>query len=173
VSRTLSTIVTSASNQDATTPIYLIEITNWSNTSPLQTTRICTWDVNISWNAQTWTASGAEISRIGISGGTLELPNGDGDPWLAIIGNAGTRDIAVTVYEHHTYTGSPGGSDATQVFTGIMDGDELTDRGFRIALVEGRRNKGFPPTSINRTEYTHLLPKGKRVFWISDIVNVN
>lgn len=173
MSRTLSTVSTNATNQDATRPIYLIEIENWSNTSPLTTTRICTWDTNISWNSQTWVASGAQIDRIGISGGTLELPNGDSDPWLAIVGNYGTRDITVTVYEHHTYTGSPMGSDATQVFSGIMDGDELTESGFQISLVEGKRNKGFPPTSINRSEYSYLLPKGTRIFWGPDIVNVN
>jgi hypothetical protein len=173
MTRSISAVTENASNQEATRPIYLIEIENWSATSPLQTTRICTWDVNISWDSQTWVASGAEIPRIGINGGTLHLPNGDDDPWLGIVGSCGTRDITVTVYEHHTYTGSPMGSDAEQVFTGVMDGDELTERGFSIALVEGKRNKGFPPTSINRTEYNYLLPKGKRIFWVSDIVNVN
>lgn len=173
MTRTLSGIIETATGQDSTTPIYLIEIENWSNTSPIQTTRICTWDVDITWNSQTWTASGAQIDRLSLSGGTLELPNGDDDPWLGIVANCGTRGIAVTIYEHHTSTGSPQGSDATQVFEGVMDGDDLTEGGFRISLVEGKRNKGFPPTSINRTEYTHLLKNGDRIFWVSDIVNIN
>ena len=167
MTRSVSAITSAAVAQDATQPIYLIRMT-WDTEQ-----RICTWDTNISWNSETWTASGAEIRDLSGESGTLILPNGEADPWLALVNSEIPLDRAIEVYEHHTSTASPAGSDAELVFAGYMDGADISGLKIQIGLVEGRTNKGFPPTSIGPPTYNYLLPVGARLIWGADVITVN
>jgi len=173
MTRTLSATSQAAVALDTTRPIYLIHMA-WDAASPLPTYyRVATYDQAISWNSQTWIASGAEIQGISANGGALQLPIGEDDPWLALVQTEKARDRAIVVYEYHTdFSASPRVSDAVQVFAGFMDSDEISVRGIRIALVEGKTNKGFPPGSIRPPTYNHLLTKGSRLMWEQDIVTV-
>ena len=167
MTRTLTSVITAAVGQDSTTPVYLIRM-GWATEQ-----RVCTWDTDITWNAETWTASGASVDSLSEEGGTLTLPNGDGDPWLALLTSDVALDRVVQIYEHHTSTASPAGSDAVLVFSGRMDSVSVSGIGIRINLVEGRTNKGFPPTSIGKPTYTWLLPVGEKLYWGNDVITVN
>ena len=168
MTRTVSNIITAASNQDNTTPVYLIYMA-WDVASPDQR-YICTWDTAITWNSIVWAPSGASVDNLSVEGGSLVLPNGDADPWLALVHADIPRDRVAEVYEHHTSTASPAGSDAELLFTGRMDGVTISDRGIKIDLIEGRTNKGFPPTSIGVPVYNYLLPPGTKLAWGTDSV---
>ena len=167
MTRTVSAVISAAVGQDTTTPVYLIRMA-WTTER-----RIATWDTNITWNSETWTLSGASVDKLRVEGGTLILPNGDGDPWLNLVQTELARDRAVEVYEHHTSTASPAGSDAQLIFAGRMDSVDISNRGIRITLIEGRTNKGFPPTSIGPPIYNYLLPVGTRLIWGPDTITVN
>jgi len=167
MTRTVSSIISAAVAQDITTPVYLIYMA-WD--TPV---RIAVWDQNITWNSQTWTASGAGIKSLSADRGTLTLPNGDGDPWLALVNSEVPLDRVIEIYEHHTSTGSPAGSDAVLVFSGRMDGATIAGVEISINLVEGRTNKGFPASSIGPPTYNFLLPKGTKLYWINDVLTVN
>jgi len=167
MTRTVSAVVAAAVAQHATKPVYLIWM-DWDAASPTPPYRVATWDTNISWNSQTWVASGAQVDGLDISGGTLRLPM-DG-PWLSLVMGQVPRERDIEIYEYHTSTASPSGSDAELVFAGMMDEASITNQGIRINLIEGRRNKVFPPTDIGPSTYNYLLPKGTRLFWGGDVV---
>ena len=167
MTRSLSATSIAATNLDHTRPIYLIRMA-WATPR-----LVATWGANISWNAETWTASGAEIQGVNANGGRLELPMGDADPWLGLVQSEIARGRAIIVYEYHTNFGvSPYASDAEAVFSGVMDDAEISYNKIRIGLIESATNKSFPPTSIGPTTYNWLLPKGTRLFWGPDIVTV-
>lgn len=167
MTRTVSAIVSAAVAQEATKPIYLIRMA-WDTER-----RVATWDSDIVWNSETWAKSGAAVDGIGQNGGRLILPMGSADPWLALVMDEVPRDRVIQVYEYHTSTASPSGSDAALLFTGRMDDAVIDERDIRITLIEGRTNKGFPPTSIGPPTYNHLIPLGSRLFWGPDIVTFN
>jgi len=169
MTRTVSAVVAAAVAQHATKPVYLIWM-DWDAASPTPPYRVATWDDDISWNSQTWVASGAEVNGLNATGGSLRLPI-DG-PWLSLVMNQVPRERSIEVYEYHTSTASPAGSDAELIFAGMMDEATITDGGIRISLIEGRKNKAFPPTSIGPSTYNHLLAKGTRLYWADDIVIV-
>ena len=167
MTRTVSAVYAAAVAQDTTTPVYLIRMA-WATEQ-----RICTWDSNIIFNAETWTASGASVDGLSADGGTLKLPNGDADPWMALVDTESPLDRAISVYEHHTSTASPAGSDAELLFSGRMDGARITKDGIQIEMIKGRNNSGFPPTSIGPPIYNYLLTAGTRLFWGPDVITVN
>ena len=171
MSRSVSAVTSVALAQDTTRPIYLIRM-GWTAASPDVTRRIATWDTDLSWNSETWTASGAEVSSLSPGGGTLQLPNGDADPWLSLVTTQIPRGRAIDIYEYHTSWGSPSGSDAEHIFSGLMDDCEITPSKITIGFIDGLLNKVFPVTSIDPTVYTHLLATGQRLYWGPDIVMV-
>lgn len=167
MTRTVSSIITAAVAQDVTQPIYLVYMA-WDTPQ-----RIAVWDQNISWNSQTWVASGAGIKSLSSERGTLTLPNGDGDAWLALVNSEVPLDRVIEIYEHHTSTDSPSGSDAELLFAGRMDGATISGIEISINLVEGRTNKGFPASSIGPPIYNYLLPVGSKLYWSNDVLTVN
>ena len=168
MTRTVSATITTATAAAVTTPVYLIRM-GWTTER-----RICTWDQNITWNSETWTASGASIEGLKAEGGRLVLPNGDGDPWLALVHSELALDRTVQVYEHHTYRDvSPNTTDAVLLFSGRMDSVRIKDIQIEIDLIEGRKNKGFPPGSLGPPTYNWLLPPGTRLIWGPDTITVN
>ena len=171
MTRSVPAVVSAAVAQDATRPIYLIRM-GWTLASPDVTRRIATWPANISWNSETWTASGAEVRSLTAQGGSLRLPNGDDDPWLNLVSTDVARGKTISIYEYHTSTGSPAGSDATILFSGLMDAVDVTPSDITISFIENLQNKRFPPTSITTAVYTELLAAGQRLYWGPDVVMV-
>ena len=115
MSRTISATTTAAVNKDLTTPVYLVRMG-----FAAEVTAAC-WGVNITWNAETWIDSGIEVSGLSATGANLRMPTGTADPWLALVLNEGTRGKTISIYEHVTDTDSSPQTDATLLFTGVMD----------------------------------------------------
>lgn len=172
MSKTVSGIIDAAVSQKTTTPVYLIDM-GWDIASPDVTRRIATWDTDITWNSQTWTASGATVKGLSVERGRLILPNGDGDPWLALVNGQLARDRDIDIYEHHTSTASPQGSDAVLLFSGRMDGVVIDGLKISINLLNGRANKAFPQGGLNPPTYNYLLPVGTKLYFNNEIVTVN
>jgi len=171
MTRTVSGIISTAITQDVTTPVYLIRM-GWTIQSPDITRRIATWDTQISWNSELWEASGAKIDRMDANGGTLKLPNGDTDPWLDLVMTQVARGRLIQIYEYQTSTGSPSGSDAVELFSGIMDAATIDRKGIQITFIASLLNKTFPHTSINTADYPWLLSEGDRIYWGPDVIRV-
>jgi hypothetical protein len=167
MTRTTSATTNAATNAFATRPIHLVRM-GWATE-----VRSCAYDINLTWNSEVWSASGLEIQGLDRNGGTLVFPNGNSDPWLALVTGEIPRGRTITIYEHQTdFTVSPNQSDATVLFAGEMDECTIGDR-IKIKLVESSTNKTFPPTSINTDTYTHLPDIGTRIQWGIDTVTVN
>ena len=167
MTRTVSATISTAVAQETTRPIYLIRMA-WASE-----VRSATWAANISWNAETWTASGIKITALDTNGGTMEMPCGDADPWLSLVLGELPRNRAISIYEHHTnYTVSPNVSDAVLVFTGVMD-EFTASNVIRVRLIESATNKSFPFVSIDRPTFTYLLPAGTKLAWGIDTITVN
>ncbi len=171
MTRTVSATITAAIAQDVTRPIYLIYM-GWDAASPSYQ-RAATWGSSISWDGHLWPASGLSVSNLDANGGTLEMPIGDSDPWLALVMGEIPRNREIEIYEHQTkYTASPVTSDAVLIFAGYMDEAVITNS-IKVSLIESSTRKMFPAGAIDRPTYTHLMPKGFRLKWGYDRVTVN
>ena len=166
MTRTVSATITTAIAQETTRPIYLIRM-GWA--TPVLA---ATFDQTITWNSETWVSSGLAVSNLTGSGGILEMPNGDSDPWLALVMSEIPRTRTIQIYEHQTnYTASPVVSDAVEIFAGVMD-QAVIGSSISVSLIESATKKGFPPGSIDRLTYTWLLSSGTRLQWGADVVIV-
>ncbi|MDB4312011.1 hypothetical protein N9937_01145 [bacterium] len=172
MTKTVSAIISAAVEQDTTTPVYLIDM-GWDVSSPDVNRLICTWGADITWNSLTWAASGAAVKGLSVERGQLTLPNGDGDPWLALVNSQLARDRNIDIYEHHTSTDSPSGSDAVLLFSGRMDGVIVEGINISINLLNGRANKAFPVGGLGPPSYNYLLPVGTKLYFQNEIVTVN
>ena len=167
MTRTVSATISTAVAQPVTKPIHLIRM-GWGTE-----VRAATWGQNISWNSETWTASGLEVTGLDANGGTLTMPASLSDPWLALVVGEKPINRTIQIYEHHTnMTVSPHVSDAVLVFSGYMDEAQI-GQNIRVTLIEGTQRKGFPAGRIDRPTYNYLLPPGSRIQWGYDIVMVN
>lgn len=160
MSRTVSSGIQTAVEGKSTAPIYLLRLSFNSEN------RLATWDTDISWNGETWTASGAEVSDLSETGASLTLPT---DVWLSVVLNDGTRGRNIQIYEYHA-TASP--LDAVLVFTGKMDTVRIAER-IEIEVIAASTAKSFPPTSIDRPTFTHLPVSGTTIIWGFDRIRVN
>jgi len=168
MTRPTSSTTDAAVGEDTTRPVILVYM-GWDLASPDVNRYIACWASDKVWNSITWQASGAQVPRISPQGGQLILPNGDGDPWLALQGSQYANGRACEVYELQTdFTASPNASDATQIFEGIMDAVDITHRGIEIQLIEGLQTKSWPPTVITTDVYTHLPSDRDRLYWGND-----
>ena len=158
MSRLDSTTITTAIAKDDTIPAFLLEMAI-SADSPMTTMRAATWDTDIPWNGETWTASGILVKNISRTACTLEFPLGADDPWLAIIMDDGLRGREVSIYQHYTDETSSPQTDAVLIFTGIMDDVVLSDRA-RVSVQEKSRTITFPPESVEQPKFNYLLPSG-------------
>jgi len=166
MSRTLSTTISNAVVLSQTAPVYLIQF----GFDPV--VRAATWDTNIPWNGQTWTASGIEVSKLSQQGATITMPNGEDDPWLALVTGNGVRGSEISIYEHHTDTASSPQSDAVLIFTGIMDGVNISDE-IKLSVLGSAQARTFPPDSVDASVFTHLLTSGDQIEWANDTIVVN
>ncbi len=163
--RTLPTTVSTAIDKAATRPAYLIRIGFATEK------RAATWDSNISWNAETWTASGIEVKNLSRIAAILEFPLGVNDPWLALFHAENARGIAINIYQHYTDLTSSPQADAVLMFTGIMDEAVMTDK-IRVSVQEKSRVIAFPPDSVGPPKFTHLLKSGTTITWSGDTIKV-
>jgi hypothetical protein len=147
----------------ATRPAYLLRLA-FENESPQTDMLACTWDADISWNAETWSASGVEVKNLARAAATLEFPIGENDPWLTPIMAGGTRGRAIQIYQHYTdLTASPQAW-AVLMFTGVMDSAVITDK-IRVSAMEKARATSFPPESIDQPKFNHFLTSGSIIVW--------
>lgn len=165
MSRTLPSTVSSAITSDATAPVFLVKL---GFATPQY---VATWDANISWDGNTWVASGINVSRLSASGATVEFPNGNDDTWLSTILSEGARGKTIEIYEHHTDTTASPQTDAVLVFTGVMDSVSIGDR-VKVKVLESSQSKVFPPASVDEDTFTYLLSTGQKISWGSDTITV-
>ncbi|GAG29433.1 unnamed protein product [marine sediment metagenome] len=131
--------------------------------------RAATWADNISWDGETWEASGIEVRNLTSKGVTLEFPLAD---WKALIRADGTGGRSISIYEHYTdITASPQTADAVLMFSGVMDAAAWTDK-IVVSAVEKSRVTSFPPESVEAPKFTYLLKSGQRIMWVGDTVVV-
>lgn len=165
MSRTLPSTVSSAITSATTKPIYLIQF----GFSPAK--YAATWDSDITWNGQTWSAGGVDVSRLTMQGATLSLPTGADDTWLSTIMAQGVRRKTINIYEHHTDTTASPQTDAVLVFSGVMDAVRIGNR-IQITVLESSQSKVFPPSSVDESVFTYLLSSGQKISWGSDTITV-
>jgi len=155
MARTLPSAVSAAVASPNTQPIYLVEM-GWS-----ATTYSATWNAAITWNGETWAASGIAVSRVSSSRATIELPNGDADAWAALVLGETPRGRTINIYEYHTdKTVSPHAADAVQIFGGVMDEADIADV-ISVECIPAPRVRQFPHTSIDPSTYNYLLTPGQ------------
>lgn len=169
MARTLSSIIQNAIDNDDVKTAYLIRM-GWATER-----RIATYDVDISWNSETWEDSGARVEGISPAGGRLILPNGEGDPWAALEHSEIARGRTIEIYQwYETISDSPIEADAIKLFEGTMDEAVTTIAGaIQIQFIESQQNKFFPPTSFGPPIHNHLLGKGTKLQYGDSVVVVN
>jgi len=163
MSRTLPATVSTAIAKDATRPAYLLRL-GFSAASPIGETLAATWGSNISWNGETWLASGIEVRNLNRAAATLEFPLGASDPWLALVTSAGVRGRSVQIYEHYTDTTQSPQTGAVLLFTGIMDDAVMSDS-IVVRANEKSRATSFPPEVVGPPKFTYLLKPGDTIEW--------
>ena len=121
--------------------------------------RAATWDTDITWSAEVWSASGIKVSNLSPVACTLEFPTGEDDPWLALVMADGVRGREVKIYQHYTDETASPQADAVLMFTGIMDEATITDK-IRVSVLEKSRTISFPPESVEQPKFNYLLKSG-------------
>jgi len=165
MSRTTNTTILTAIAKDATRPAYLIRIGFATEK------RAATWDSDISFNGETWTASGIEVGNLSRASVSLDFPLGDGDPWMALFHAENARGIVVNIYQHYTDLTSSPQTGAILMFTGIMDEAVMTDK-IKVSVQEKSRVISFPPDSVGPPKFTHFLQSGTTITWAGDTLKV-
>ncbi len=164
--RTVPTTISQAAAKSATRPVYLLRLGFSAEVTA------ATWDTDIAWNSETWSASGIEVTNLTRTGGSIEFPITTDDVWLSLILNEGTRGRSISIYSHYYDTAVSPQAAAVLIFTGVMDEPVLTDK-IKCSIVESSQMKTFPPGSVDRPTFTHLLKSGERVAWGVDTFVVN
>jgi hypothetical protein len=154
----------------ATRPAYLVRLA-LENGSPSVDMLAATWDSTISWNAETWIASGIEVKNLTRAAVSLEFPIGENDPWLAPILAGGTRGRSVQIYQHYTDTTASPQAWAVLMFTGIMDGASITNS-IMVSAMEKSTVTTFPPESVDQPKFNYLLTSGTIIIWGGGTITV-
>ena len=165
MSRTLSATLSTATSKTATRPVYLLRMGFASEV------RAATWGSAITWNSESWIASGAEVDNLDKSGARLRFPIGESDPWMALILNEGTRGRSLQIYTHYTDATASPQADAELVFTGLMDEATITDS-ITVTAIESAENKGFPSGEIGPPNMNYLPESGTTIAWGTDTLVV-
>ncbi len=170
MSRALSTRLTSEVAGVVTAPFFLIQI-GWSPVSRLSTRG------PVSYGGYTWAGGSASLHSLqGLPGGALQgqisLGNTD-DAIGAVVLSTDLTAVPVTIwmlYGSEPFTAG----DALQVFSGVIDGAELTPTRVTLDLVsEGRRNLTGPRVYCQPPLCNHMPPPGTRITWGGDTYVLN
>ena len=170
MSRTLPATVSTAIAKAATRPAWLLRF-SVSTASPIGETLAATWDSNISWNGETWLASGVEVRNLTRTRATVELPLGSGDPWLNLINTQGLRGKQLQIYEHYTDETQSPQAGAVLMFTGIMDTVTMANKA-TVQVVEISQAIQYPLESVTTDKFTFLLKTGTSIEWSGDTIVV-
>jgi hypothetical protein len=154
----------------ATRPAYLLRLA-LENGSPAVDMLAATWDSTITWNSETWIASGIEVKNLTRSACTIEFPLGENEPWLAPINVGGTRGRSIQIYQHYTDTTASPQAWAVLMFTGVMDMATITDK-ITVTAQEKSRATSFPPESVDQPKFTHFLTSGSVIVWGGGTITV-
>ena len=170
MARTLSSTLTSAIGNTVTRPVYLIKfnfgIDNY----------VACWATDITANpdnespAPTWVGSGIEVTNIDRQRASIRLPIVDA--WLALALTNSVRGGSVRIYQYYYDATVSPAADSVLLFDGIMDGATFGDD-IRIACIELREVKRFPPARIDFPTFTFLPISGTKITWGNDTILVN
>jgi len=170
MARTLPTLLSTEVVKTVTMPFHVIEI-GWSPTSRLST------GATVAWNGYTWTGGVATLDDLralpgGALEGTLSLANTD-DAVGATVLAADLAETPVTIWA--LYGAGPFTSgDALQVFTGVLDGADLSVTRVSLGLVSaGRRRLTGPRLYCQPPTCNHMPPPGTRIVWGGDVFILN
>lgn len=157
--KTLSPALLAELALQATRPGYLVEI-GYNTVLRLSTLG------DISYGGYTWASFDVRVSGIGSDGSAsssarLALGNTDG-AFGALVFNEGAADIPVVIYA--CYAGAS--SDAVQVFSGVTNGADITEKSVTFQL-DAQRNKTLysPRVFISKPTFNFLQPAGTKIAW--------
>jgi len=170
MSRTLAAPIGTATAKAATRPAYLLRLA-LENGSPAVDMLAATWSDDISWNGETWSASGIEVKNLTRAACSIEFPLGENDTWSSVIKAGGVRNRAVSIYLHYTDETQSPQANAELIFTGIMDTVAWTDK-IVVSAKEKSRVIGFPPESVDDPKFTYLLTSGRVIVWGGGVITV-
>ena len=170
MSRSLDAPIGTAIVKAATRPAYLLRLA-FENGSPAADMLAATWDSDISWNGETWSASGIEVKNLSRAACTIEFPLGENDPWAAVIRSGGVLNRSVMIYQHYTDLSASPQAGAELMFTGILDQAVWSDK-IVVPAMEKSRVTSFPPESIDQPKFNYLLTSGTVIVWGGGILTV-
>jgi hypothetical protein len=158
--RTLSSALITELGLTLTRPGYLIQL---GYSTPL---RISTLG-DITWNGFAWSSYDARISGLSSDGkgaNSAQLMVGNTDKAIgAVVLTEGASDIAVAIWA--IYAGATATADAVQVFSGVVDGADISaDKVNLILMAQANRTLHSPRVFINKAAgFNYLLPAGTRI----------
>ena len=172
MSRNLPATVSTAIAKAATRPAFLVHLLfTATGASPTIERRAATWDSDIPWNGEIWSASGIEVKNLSRTACTIEFPLGENDPWADLIRDNGVLGFAVSIYQHYTDLAESPQTGAELVFIGEMDDAIWTDK-ITVPAQEKSRVTSFPPESVDQPKFNYLLASGTVIVWGGGILTV-
>lgn len=155
--KTLSAALILELNLVVTRPGYLVHL-GYPSPYYLSTLGDVTWN-NIAWNSHDVKVSGISQDGKGSNSASLALGNTLGN-WGVTALSEGVVDIPVNIWA--VYAGAP--NDAVQVFSGVMDGCEITADKVNLVLVpQGNKTLESPRVFISPPTFNFLQPEGTRI----------
>jgi hypothetical protein len=170
MSRSLPAPIGTAIVKAATRPAYLLRLA-LENGSPATDMLAATWDSDILWNGETWSASGIEVKNLSRTACTIEFPLGENDPWAAVIRASGVLNRAVSIYQHYTDLAESPQAGAELMFTGVMDQAVWSDK-ITVPALEKSRVTSFPPESVDQPKFNYFLTSGAVIVWGGGVLTV-
>lgn len=165
--RSLTAKVSTAINQPATSPIYLVSL---GYATPI---RLST-NGDITWNGQTWSDFGIEVKNIRYTNGggqsaSLRISNHD-NSYSALILAEGIRDISVDIYS--IYGAAPYAvDDAEHLFSGVIDDvPSIADFVEMRLISEGARTAWTPRITLSTFLGNNLPVPGTRIRWNGEVL---
>jgi hypothetical protein len=168
--RALTSLITTEIARTVTAPFHLIKI-DFPTVARLST------GATVAYGGYTWTGGTATLDDLralpgGALEGSLSISNTN-DSIGATVLATDLSDTAVTIWA--LYGAGPFVSgDALQVFTGVLDGADLTPTRVRLGIVSaGRRRLTGPRLYCQPPTCNHMPPPGTRIVWGGDVYILN
>lgn len=123
---------------------------------------------DISWNSLAWAGNNMNIRLSGLSqdgkgANTCNLEVGNIDlSYGALVLNEGASDIPVVIYS--VYAGATDASDVIQVFSGVLDGANISETKVSFTLVSQNNKTLYSPrVFINKPKFNFLQPANTKI----------
>ena len=145
-------------------PGYLVELGFAS------TLRLTSFESTVTWNSQSWVASGVRVSGITHGAGSAQqaritLPDTDG-AYFAVVRADGLDDRTAKIWSVHGGPASYALTDPVQLFDGYMDGaPEMAERITISLTTQGNRTMFTPRNRIAPQLFNYLPAHGEKRRW--------